>query len=119
MLRRHTLELTDQLAVSAERKLGLDQVLERSQPQLLQSPALELGPIQIGEIGKRTAPPERKGFSEERARVVRPIGGECGTALRNELLEPREVEMVGHEVECVSRPVSPDSVDLRSLTARE
>src|SRR5438552_5458831 len=55
------LELTDHLAMTAQCEVGLDAVLQRVEPELLQP--LDLGPGEpvVGEVGQRPAPPQGKG----------------------------------------------------------
>ena len=60
MLDNQLLELADELCVTAERKLRLDPVLERSESDLLQSRNRNLRELFIGEIGKRCSTPKRK-----------------------------------------------------------
>jgi hypothetical protein len=54
------LELADQLAVSAERKVGLDPLLERLKTQFLQTRDLALRERLVAEIGERLAAEERE-----------------------------------------------------------
>ena len=58
--RSERLELADDLTVEAELDVGVDALLERIEPQLLQAPDLALRELLAREIGERRAPPERE-----------------------------------------------------------
>ena len=60
MLSYERLELGDQRGVMTEREVGLDAVLERDQPQLLEPRDLVLRERLVGEIGQRRPAPERE-----------------------------------------------------------
>ena len=62
--RDQRLELGDQLLVAAERELGVDPLLERYQPQLLETRRLGLGEGLEGEVGKGCAAPRRERLAE-------------------------------------------------------
>ena len=86
---RQPLELADRLTEAAEAQVGLDPVLERRQPELLQPGELRLKRWFEAEVVERRPPPQ----------VERPVQGlGCGrgvlsrSALRHELLEAVEVE---------------------------
>ena len=88
------LELGDELIVPAEREVGLDALLERDEPQLLQARDLSGGEILVNEIGQRRPAPERQSLAEL-------FGGDrrFGSAgVSDELLEAGEV---------VTRPCRP------------
>ena len=55
---RERLELPDELAVAALRQLGVDRLLERGQPQLVQPPDLARGEGLVGDVRQRWAAPQ-------------------------------------------------------------
>ena len=75
------LELADELAMRAGGELGVDRLLERGQPQLLQPPDLGRGERLVGHVGQRRAAPER---SASRA-----------APSRQQPLEPARVDSLG------------------------
>ena len=58
------LELRDELGVAAERKIGLDPLLERDRAELLEPRDLGLGERLVEEVGERRAAPERERLAE-------------------------------------------------------
>ncbi len=60
MLRDQLLELADELAVSPEREIGVDPILERRQSKLPEPDDLGLRKRLPGEITERRSAPERK-----------------------------------------------------------
>ena len=76
MLGDERLELADELGVTAERQVGVDPLLERRQPQLLQPRDLGLGERLVGEVGERRPAPQRERLAQLRAAAV------CGRARR-------------------------------------
>ena len=57
---RELLQLRDELAVAAERELGVESLLERRQPQLLQTRDLRLGKRLVAEVLQRLATEQRQ-----------------------------------------------------------
>ena len=53
MLLGQRLELADELRVPAEREVGLDPLLQRRKPEILQAPRLGAGKRLTGELGQR------------------------------------------------------------------
>ena len=60
MLTRRGLQLADDLPRAPVREVGLEPVLERRQPQLLETRDLGLRPGLVRELGERRAAPERE-----------------------------------------------------------
>ena len=58
------LELRHQLVMAAERQVGVDAILERREPQLLQPGDLALRVRLAAEIGERLAVPERERIAQ-------------------------------------------------------
>ena len=90
------------LSVAAERKFGLDQLLEGAHPQLIQPANLELGELLIRKITERRAAPQRERRLERRGGMLRTARGELASALGEELLKPMRIEAVWVE----SQPVA-------------
>jgi hypothetical protein len=57
-------ELRYQLVVAAGRQVGVDAVLERRQPQLLQPGDLALGQRHALQLGQRLPPPQRQRITQ-------------------------------------------------------
>ena len=68
MLGDERLELADQLGVAAAGQIGVDPLLERRQPQLLETGDLGLRERLVGEVGERRPAPKR----ERLAQLLRP-----------------------------------------------
>jgi hypothetical protein len=60
------LDLGNHLHGAAVGQLGLDQALMGDEPELLQPLGLRTGPILLGELGVRVAPPQRQRLSQRR-----------------------------------------------------
>ena len=60
MLVDEPLQLPDHLGVAAQRELGLDRLLDRSHPQILEPGYLGLGERLVREVGERRPAPERQ-----------------------------------------------------------
>ena len=123
------LELGDERAVAAERKVRLDPVLEHREPELLEPGGLGLRERLQRQIGEGRAPPQRKCGAER----LRPGGGvadpQRGTTLLRELVEARQVELLGrhgepvagrHRLERALRQELPElrDVDLKRVLGR-
>ena len=74
VLRDKRLQLGDQVAVAAEREVGLDPLLDCRQPKLLQPRDLDLRKRVVRKLRQRRAAPERERFAQLRRRVVGPSG---------------------------------------------
>ena len=94
------LELGDELRTAAEREVGVDAVLERHEPQLLQAPDLGLAERLVGEIGERAPAPERERLAQRARRRVGVAGRARG---RQQALEPVQVEPVLRDPQLVAR----------------
>ncbi len=66
LLAHEPLELGNQLRVPAERELGLDPLLERGQPLLLQPRSLGAGE-RVAQLGQRRSTPQRQPSRSSRA----------------------------------------------------
>jgi hypothetical protein len=67
MLRRQGLQLPDELALPPEREVGLDPVLDRRQPQVLDARDLWLGEGLVRELPERRPPPQVERLSDARS----------------------------------------------------
>ena len=75
MLRDERLQLADERAVPAEREIGVDPVLERGEPELLEPVRLRPRERLVREVGERRAAPERERLAAAaptRSRRLRP-----------------------------------------------
>ena len=89
------LELADQLGVAAEREVGLDPLLERRQPQVLEPAALGLGERLVRELGERRPAPERERLAQHRRGPFRVAVRERLAPLGEQPLERRRSSSSG------------------------
>ena len=95
------LELGDELRTAAEREVGVDAVLERREPQLLQPPDLGLEERLVGR--------DRRAAARARARAPRAAcaaavaGSAAARAVGSEALEAEQVEPVLRDPQLVAR----------------
>ena len=76
----------------------------RPHPQLGEAPHLGHDPGLVGELGVRLAAPQRQGLPQHRRRADG-IVGQPGAALREQRLEPGDVErLVGDDQHVAGRP---------------
>jgi hypothetical protein len=92
------LELADQVGLPAAREVGVDPLLERRQPQLLEPHDLGLRERLVGEVRERRAAPERERGAQLVGRTRR-LGPAC---LAAQPLEDGEVELVPADVQHVA-----------------
>ena len=78
--------------VATERQLGVDPLLGRDEPQLLEPVDLGAGEVLVGEIRERIAAPETKCRVERRERLGRPALGVRPPALFEQALEAVDVD---------------------------
>ena len=109
------LELGDDVRVTAELDVRGDPLLVRNEAQLVEPADLRLRPVVERELGKRRAAPEREGPEEQRAALVR--GG--APRVRQQLLEPARVDLVGRHREHVSRRARDQDVRPERLPERD
>jgi hypothetical protein len=96
------LQLGEQLAVPAEREVGLEPVLDRGRPQLGEPARGRLGERLVGEVGERSAAPEPERVAQDRGRALGLPGGERLAALSREALEADGVDRLRRRVEHVA-----------------
>ena len=91
MLGDETLQFGDDLAVATAREVGVDPVLERREPQLLETDDLRLRKRLPGEVGEGGPAPQRECRAQGFAGGVRVTHGERLTPF---LAEPDELEEI-------------------------
>ena len=90
MLRDQRLQLADELGVPAQRQVGLDPLLERRQPQLLEPAALDPRERLLAELRQRRAAPQRQRLAQQPRRTL----GVGVARLGDEPLEARQVDQL-------------------------
>ena len=112
LLDEESLDLPDELGITAEHEVGVDAVLERGEPQLLEAPALCGGELVVCEVDQRRAPPQR----ERLAQKASGLGGVLGLGRRREeRLEATRVDLRGIDLELVARRASQKPVTAEQL----
>ena len=87
------LELRAQLAVPSQREVGRDPLLERLQPKLVQPVGLTLDERFVSKLGERRAAPERERLAEVGRCPLWTPRSELSLAFREQVREPREIEL--------------------------
>ena len=98
------LELSDELRMAAECEIGVDPVLGRREAELLETGDLVLRERLVGHVRERRPSPERESISQRRRRVRRRLFAR----VRHQLFEPVEIDVLGRDVEHVSRRLRRD-----------
>ena len=120
MLDDQRLQLTDHLVMAPEPELGLDPVLGRSEPQLVEPRDLALDERVVAEISESLPPPERQRLLQELGRIaVRAAAERCRSFL-GEPFEALRVQLVGLDPQTVGaalgrQPVGDDLPHLRHV----
>ena len=96
-------ELGDHLLMTAGGELGVDQLLARVEPELLETGDRALRERLVGEVGQRVTAPQRLGLGEQRHRILGAAGGQCRAGGVVQSLEPVGIELVPAELEHVAR----------------
>ncbi len=104
MLRHERLELGHELAFAADRQVGLDAILEHGEPQLFQPGHLRLRERLVPHVLVGGPAPQRERLAEGRGRRVRLLG----PAALDQVLEAREIELAGLELEAVAGSLAGD-----------
>ena len=102
MLRGQRLQLRDELGVAAERELGLDAVLYRREPDLLEPPDRGLRKGLVPEVGERCSSPQRERLAEKIESRSRVPSRKRLTRLFGPALEALQVELLRREANDVS-----------------
>ena len=103
LLVRERLELGDQPAVLAERQFGLDALLERGEPQLVEPRDRRHGERLVGEVRERRPPPQRERRLQQGGRAIVLTVRERRGGLVRQALEPAQVERVAAGADEVAR----------------
>src|SRR5262245_23163940 len=96
------LELADELRPAPDREIGIDPVLERDQPPLLQSLRLSLRERLIEEVRECRPTPEGERGPQRLSRLLGPVRSEAPPPIPQKSLEPVDVELVALDMEHVS-----------------
>ncbi len=101
MLRDEAFEFGNELAREPAGEVGVDAILDRGQPELLE--AAELGERErlVPELRQRRTAPQRERLAERRRGIVRVPLGELAPSLGRAALEHEQVELVRGDVQLV------------------
>ena len=102
MLAHQCFELAHQPRVLAGGQIRVDPILQRGQTSFLQPRDLGLGERFVGEIRQRRTPPHPQRLTQDSCRGQRIALLERPAALRDERLEPVDVELAGLDPEHVA-----------------
>jgi hypothetical protein len=117
LLAQH-LELCNELRAASERELGLDPRLDGAEPQLLQTPCLQVEGEAAGHVDVRVAAPERERCAEPLCRRRRlHLHERCGLLDHSLELDRVDVPWVGDEP--VTSVVANDDVPDRGPEVRD
>jgi hypothetical protein len=111
VLRDQRFELADDLGVAAKLEVGVDSVLDRRQPQLLEAPDLVLRKRLVLELGQGRPSPECECTTER----VGTVFGRQRACVGDEPLEAGEVELRRIDGEEIPRRSRDDDVVTESL----
>jgi hypothetical protein len=108
ILRRHRLQLRDELTVTAQMQARIDPPFDRLQPQLL--PARHLLTVQqlARDIGKRRSPPQVQRLAQYVGRPLPSPGPHGRAAFLAQPREPQQVQLVIAEPDQVPRIAGDD-----------
>jgi hypothetical protein len=98
------LKLSDNLAMAAERQLGLDQLLERGDLQVIETGDLALREWLIGQLLQRRTAPQRQRPLERQDGPLRMTAGQLTPPFGRQPLEAVRVEALGIEPQLVAAP---------------
>jgi hypothetical protein len=125
MVGHQALELADHLRMPSEAQLGLDSVLARREPKLLQASDLGLDRPLIGEIRQRRTPPDVEGRLELVGRLLEIAGVRRGPSAVDGLLETAQVELPVFDLKLIARraghqnaPGAPPTLGLEQVAQR-
>ena len=102
MLLDHPLKRADHLAVTSERQLRVHELLAGGHAQIGEARDLGLGEGLVGEVGERSAAPQRQRALERIERAVRPLGGELCSPLVEQALEAPRVDLLALNAQLVA-----------------
>jgi hypothetical protein len=113
VLGHERLELPDELGVTARLQVGVHTVLERGEPQALESGDLRSREVLVREVCERRPTPHRERLAKPSRRALRGRFARLG----NDLLEARAVELVRLDAQQVAR-LARDESPLAELLAQ-
>src|SRR6266581_9267054 len=93
MLEHQRLELRDELAVVAQRKLDHDQVLLRGETKLVQPPDRPLAGEMERQLGEARAAPERQRLAKLPSRELQLVGKDRLSPFNQERFETVQIEL--------------------------
>ena len=102
MLDDQRLELPQDLGVTAERELRLDQLLHRRNAQILEPRDLRLRERLVREIGEHRASPQGERLFKRLERLRRALGCKLGATLVEQALEAVRIHLLGADLEAVA-----------------
>ena len=102
MLVHERLELGDQLRVSPGFEVGVESILERREPQLLETTNLGLSEGLEPQVGERRPAPNLQRLPQQPSGALRVVSGERSASLFGECLEAVEVKLTGRGPEHVA-----------------
>ena len=102
MLLHELAQLGHERLVPAERELGVDPILERLEPELLEPVDVRARERLVGQVGERTAPPERQRRPQPIRRCADVAVFEQPAAFTGQALEPLGIELIRANVQYVS-----------------
>ena len=115
MLGDERLQLGDEVGVAAELELGLDSILRRGRPQLLEPGRLCPRVRDVGAVGERRPTPKTECLAEGHRRLCRLAGPEVRPGLIDDPLEPVRVQLAGLDDEEVAGAPRHEHVRLDQL----
>jgi hypothetical protein len=98
-LSHERLELGDEVGAPSQREVGLDSLLEREHPELLEASRLDLDERLVREVGQGSPAPQREGGAQRRGAGIRLLP----TRLLDEALELVEVELAVPDAQEITR----------------
>ena len=108
VLAHEPLELADHLRVVSECEVGVDPVLERGEPQVLEAGDGGLGEGLEREVAERRTAPQRQRASQPRGPGLGVARGQGAATLRRQELETVKVDLLGRGLQAVTRPLRHD-----------
>ncbi len=103
-------EISEQLCVPAEGKLGVDALLGRAHPELLQADDVGLGEFLVGKVGQDWSAPQRIRRRVPRGCAFQISACGCGPAVGHARFESEHVDLRRIEREHVARGLHHDDL---------
>jgi hypothetical protein len=91
------LELGHELGVPTELEVGLDPLLEATEPKLVEPRRLVPGEHRVFEVGERLSPPECQRLPKSLRGTLRPTGRSKSSTLGRKLLEAARIHLGGRD----------------------